>query len=53
MEISQEEIEKSSEISEKLEEAEFYFAQELYEDSRIIGEELKEKYPDDVRVIDC
>ncbi len=52
MEISQEEIEKSSEISEKLEEAEFYFAQELYEDSRIIGEELKEKYPDDVRVID-
>ncbi len=52
VEISEEEIEKSSEISEKLEEAEFYFAQELYEDAKTIGEELKDKYPDDVRIID-
>lgn len=52
LEISSEEIERTDELNEKLEEAEFYFAQELYEDAKKICEELNSKFPEDVRIID-
>lgn len=51
-EISPQEVELSNELNEKLEEAEFYFAQELYEDAKRICEDLNSKFPEDVRVID-
>ncbi|HNQ79259.1 MAG TPA: tetratricopeptide repeat protein [Acidobacteriota bacterium] len=50
VEISGEEISRSSELGEKLEEAEFYFAQELWEDANRIAAELTEKFPADLRV---
>jgi tetratricopeptide (TPR) repeat protein len=50
VEISPEEVSKGSELSEKLEEAEFYYAQELWDDADRIASELNEKYPADLRV---
>ena len=50
IEISTEEITKGGDLAEKLEEAEFYFAQELWEDANRIAAELTEKYPADLRV---
>jgi len=50
VEISSEEVAKGNELAEKLEEAEFYFAQELWEDANRIAAELGEKYPADLRV---
>lgn len=50
--ISEEEIEASNEMYEKLEEAEFYLAQELYEEAKNIVEELLSKFPNDSKVIE-
>lgn len=52
VEISPEEISKSNELNEKIEEAEFYFAQELYEDAKRICEELISSCPEEIRIID-
>lgn len=52
VEISSEDMATSNELNEKIEEAEFYFAQELYDDAKRICEELNSKYPAEIRVID-
>jgi tetratricopeptide (TPR) repeat protein len=50
VEISPDEVSRGNELNEKLEEAEFYYAQELWDDAQRIVSELSEKYPADLRV---